>query len=725
MSRKFTTEQTWAIEAHGGTILVSAAAGSGKTTVLIERVMRMLTREEKPVSADRLLIVTFTKAAAAEMRSRLGRALTERLEAQPDNQLLRHQKLLLQRARIDTIHSFCAATLREFFAPAGIAPDFRIAETAELKLLKNEILHEIIEQGYTDADEPFLALCELCGDERGEGSLESVILQIDGFVTAFPDPDEKLSELAAMYRGEVSFADTPWAVFLRDYAKEYIAYTIRLCESAIGELSSYGELDSIYRTAFEDDLACLRALYDTAIGGDWDDLYYALRSISLPRLPIVRGEVEGKERIQGLRKKIKEICEKKLPDLLPVTGAEFGGDMARLSPIVERLCGMVQSLREQFASRKAERKMLDYDDLEHLTARLLFCREDDKFMRTAIAKEMSGRFDEILIDEYQDTNYTQDLIFRAISREEGDVIGEGENMFMVGDIKQSIYGFRKAVPKLFLDRFNRYTPYDPAAPRFPARITLGANFRSRREVTEGVNYIFAQLMTPQRGGIEYNDDQRLQGRREFPEGGDMSCELHLLDGSIYDDESGRDITEARYCADIISRMVAQGFLVTDRSAQGELRPARYSDFCIMRRSVKGAHGDAFVSELTNAGIPVSLSVDKGFFSAPEINVIMSLLRAVDNPLLDISLAAALRSPIFGFDCDMLARLRERGQRQSLYANLSQIAQEGDASAAEVMELLRVLRAMAATMPSDRLIAAVYRRTGYLAAVQAMKGGEAR
>lgn len=730
MSKKdFTPEQLRAAETRGGTVLVSAAAGSGKTTVLVERVIGMLTDPESPVSADRLLIVTFMKDAAAEMRERLNRALAERLEAEPDNIRLRRQKLLLQKATIGTMHSFCNSCLKEFFVPAGLSPDFRVADPAEMKMIRGEVLSGLLEDAFAEPDDGFTALIDLLSDERGSGALNDMIIRLDGFVSAFPEPEDKLRELADMYLFDGEPEDTLWGRYLMDYCRDYLRYASRCAERALERMSAYSETYEKYSADFEADIERIHA-FSASLEKDWDSAYKALHTGKLfsDLTGKVKDGTEGKAEAVAARKKYKADVEKAAA-VLSVTADEFKEDMRRLYPAINKLCSLTLAFRTGVAERKADRRILEYDDLEHLTAKLLVRKTARGYERTAVACELGERYDEILLDEYQDTNYTQDLIFRAISKERSSIIGDGTNMFMVGDIKQSIYRFRKAVPKLFLDRLNSYAPFNEEKTVFPLKITLGKNFRSRSEVTDSVNFFFSQLMTPARGGILYDsDEQRLFcGRTDFPPAEGMQTELHLIDGSKPADggrseDETRDIIEARYCARLIDQMIKEGFQVSDKK---KLRPAGYGDFCIMRRSIKGGHGDAFVSQLSAFGIPVSISTDSGFFRAPEICIMLSLLRAVDNPLLDISLLAALRSPIFGFDCDRIAELRSSGEKRSVYADLSAAAAQGQQDCIDALELLSRLRDMAAAMPSDRLIAAIFRRTGFLAAVQAMDNGAAR
>lgn len=737
---KFTPDQLDAIEARGGTILVSAAAGSGKTAVLVERVTRLLTDPVHPIDADRLVVVTFTKAAAAEMRERIDRRIGELLQSEPDNMALRRQKLLLGRAHIDTIHSFCSSVLREFFARAGIAPDFRIADDSEMRAIRAEALGELIDSSYAQGGEEFRSLIELLGDERSDRTLARVITELADYVTAYPDPEAKLDEFAGMYSSDLPPEKTGWGQWAMERAAQMLDYVLALNDRALDELTLYPEIEAKCRPAFDSDGAVVSALRSKVLEGDWDSVYSAVNSGSLfARMGGPTKMSDGSKfsddddykRISAGRTARKELLTKRLALLMCSDREGFDSDRRRLAPVVETLCRLTAEYRRSIASRKAERKLLDYDDLEHMTADLLFYEKDGRQYRTDTARELAGRFDELLIDEYQDTNYTQDLIFRAISKEPGDEIGQGGNLFLVGDIKQSIYSFRKAVPRLFLDRLRAYRLYDRENPEFPAKIVLDRNFRSRPEVTGAVNFIFEQIMTEQRGGIIYDDEQRLVPGREFPSGEGFETEVHLFtartaalseedEGASDADDDARAAVEARYCARLIKDMVGVT-MVTDGDS---LRPAEYSDFCILRRGIRSGAGQAFIDQFEALGIPVSVNVDEGFFRRPEVCVVLSLLRAIDNPLLDISLTAALRSPMFGFDSRALASLRE-DRKGSMYAGLLRRAAEADRLCVRAAELIEELRVSAAAMPCDRLLRQIYTRTGYLAAVQAMPNGRER
>lgn len=742
---KRTKAQSNAIHARGGTLLVSAAAGSGKTTVLVDRIVSMLTDPVHPVDADRLVVVTFTKAAAAEMRARLDREISKLMRERPDDLALRRQRMLLQKARIDTIHGFCSDCLREFFAEAGIAPDFQIADEGEMRVLRSETLAQVIEDGYSTGGEAFRTLVEMMGEERGDRKLTEILGGLIKHVSAYPDPEAKLSELAAVYEQDIPFEQTDLGRSFLRYCADLFGYLVDQTDRACDELTCYPEIDEKYGKAFSADREIFEKCWRLAKAGDMDGLraaaaegFAGLKQVRNCTVP------EIKNRIQKARDARKKKLTNDFSQLLRLCDS-FSADSVALRSVIGTLCGMAADYCTRLAEQKAERKLLDFDDLEHMAAKLLFKREGDGWVRTGVASELAGRFDEILIDEYQDTNYTQDLIFRAISNEPGRHIGEGGNLFLVGDIKQSIYSFRKAVPKLFLERLDAYPLYDKAAPVFPCKIILDRNFRSRPEVTGAVNFIFTQLMTKERGGIDYTDGQQLFSEGTFPPSEGQQTELHILapaagseanepeaegreEASSSDDAAEtEDLTrvgrEALYCARLAASLIGKA-MVTDK-VSGSLRTARPGDICILRRKMRGEVGQAYIDQFSALGIPCLVGAGEGFFAASEVMVMLSLLRAIDNPLLDIPLAAALRSPIFGFDTAMLAELRAQGSKRSVYASLLARAHEGNEDCVRALELLRSLRNASCAMTCDRLLTHIYDTTGYLAAVQAMPGGEGR
>lgn len=724
----FTREQLMAITARGGTLLVSAAAGSGKTTVLVSRVVDILLDRDDPCPADSLVIVTYTKAAAAELRERLDNELMRKIEADPHNTYIRRQKLLLQQAVIGTTHSFCSKILREYFAKAGIRPDFRIADDSELKLVRAEILDRLISERFDEGSEEFLALARMFSGERDDKEIAEFTQKISNFINSFPDPELRLSQMEQMYSDGLDFEQSICGKWLLDCVGQGFKFLIDRCRRDIALIETSDKLRDKYLPMLQSDLSfyeeCIRLTHERK----WDRLCEYAALYSYPALGKVVKDKDGsipeyKQLVMQSRKQMIKLFSEKLMPLLTINSTMYAEDNRILSPIISTLCDLVRDYRSAVAAEKSERGVLEYDDLEHMTLRLLCTKTETGYVRTQTARELSERYRHIFIDEYQDTNLTQDMILRAVCRQPDDTVGDGENAFIVGDVKQSIYGFRKAEPSLFISRYNRYAKYDEKTKIFPGLIPLDRNFRSRCEITGFVNFVFSQLMVRENGGIVYSDGHELVCGLKQPADENYASELHLLSSGKTDDDDNTDIIEARYCARLVKKMLDEGFEVTDKHTQ-QKRPARPGDFCILRRAIRGRHGDAFVSQFALLGLPVSLSADSGFFETPEISMVMSLLRVVDNPLLDIPMTAVLRSPIFGFDCSKLLELCTK-KSSSVYASLSAAAAGGDPLAAYVLGTLEQLRAQAALLPISRLLTRIYRSTALTSIVLAMPSGNER
>lgn len=738
MMPNWTKEQKMAIEARGGTVLVSAAAGSGKTAVLVERVVRMLTDDVNPVDADRMLIVTFTKAAAAEMKSRILKRIAEMIESEGASPRLVRQKLLLQKTKIGTIHSFCGDCLREFFVQAGLAPDFKLLiDSHELEAMKRDILTGLVEESFEQHSGEFMELVDMVGEEKADGAIEQLVMKLNNAISASVYPERRLDDIEACYARDYDSADEMNTVrWLCGYVERMLTYAVKLYGAAAAALES-SEASEKLLSDVADEFDSLEAALDRVrCGCGWDGCRAALNAIEFKKRISPAPKDAGGENFKNIRTQVRDHV-KKLLALFVQNGSEIVETARRLSVPVCELCRLVREYRGRFAEQKKAQGIVDADDLEHMTAGLLVRNENGKLMRTAVAKELAARYDQILIDEYQDTNYTQDVIFRAISRGVGDEVtlseddessaaeSCGDDLFMVGDVKQSIYRFRKAAPALFMRRLESFARSEAEVAEYPAAIVLGANFRSRPEVTGTVNFVFSQLMKKERGGIEYSDGQQLISSGKFAAAQDRESEIHILSSSAADEGERGEILEARYCARLIRKMVSEGWQVS----QGEgLRPAQFGDFCIMRRSIRGGHGDAFITQMAELGVPISIGSDSGFFEAPEIVLMLSLLKAVSNPLSDVPLAAALRSPVFGFDSDMLVRLKTFGGKRPVYDRLLKAAESDDEFGRKcktVLETLKRLRRMAAVMSTDRLISAIYSESGLLASVQAMKNGGGR
>ncbi len=712
--RKWTPAQTQSFSVHDRSLLIAAAAGSGKTAVLVERVIRMITDPDNPVDVDRLLIVTFTRAAAAQMRQRLSDALAEKMAEEPDNTLYARQQMLLPRAYISTIHGFCSRFLREFSGHTDLPIGFKVAEEGQTKLLEEEALELVLEQHYHEKDPAFLALAEqLCGNKNDQG-LRDVVMGTYQFMQAQPFPEKWLQQQIDAYTAVIPLEKTQW-----------MAPIIREVDQALERLCHYAEQACIvakecdippYLDTEMMDLATYRHLRETLPTLTYDRLQQELAVLWQNDLARVSKpdavQKAGMEQVKAYRARIKSRLTK-LRELLPRTEAECRQDLARMAPLAEALGRLVQAYTRQFTALKRQHKWLDYNDLEHETLRLLVDPATDR--PTLLARDLSKRFVEIMVDEYQDTNAAQDKLFSALSRNE-------KNLFMVGDVKQSIYGFRQAMPEIFTARRDAYGGYDPDTADQPATIRLENNFRSRFQVTDGINFLFGQLMGRRTGGVDYQKEQ-LVCSAKYPEL-DVKTEWMLLNKE--DAVDGSDVqAEARQMA-VRIRQLMQTMTVTEGEDQ---RPLEYSDICILTRRRKEM--STFIKEFTALGIPATADNDEDFLKTPEVGVAVSLLRVIDNPLREVALTAVMLSPLYGFTPDNLAQVRVAvGKYTSLYPALEQVVREGALPhltdrIATLLADLRRYRTLAVTLPADRLLELVYRDTGIQAVYSARSGGSRR
>ncbi|MGI6264819.1 MAG: UvrD-helicase domain-containing protein, partial [Acutalibacteraceae bacterium] len=644
MSRNWTDEQRACIDARGGTVLVSAAAGSGKTSVLVERVIQRITDDEHPVDADRLLVVTFTKAAAAEMKQRLSAALTKKIAADPFNRRLQRQQMLLPRAQISTVHSFCSSLLRDNFHLLGISPRFQVAAEADVKLLRQEALGEVLEAAYAEKDPGFTRLADLILGARGDRPLRDAVTRLYDFIQSHAFPEEWMARQEARY-ADADPTGSDWGGAVHGYVLQALLYSLSLMRAAEEMAIADEAMNAAYGPTFTAERQMLQDAAGAFADADWDTGRAICRGIAFGRLPGLRNYPDPayKERVTDLRGRAKKTAES-LGNLLCGTAAECRQDVASTRPVVSALCALVRAFSDRYEQKKAERRWVDFNDLEHMALRLLLTKDENgDTARTPLARELAAYYEEVLVDEYQDTNEAQDALFRAVSRDE-------TNLFMVGDVKQSIYGFRQAMPEIFLRRQDFYLPYDGR--HFPAAITLGHNFRSRKEVTDGVNFVFSQLMSRDLGGLTYDERHALiysaQGYSDAP---GYQTELCLIDDDREDLDT-KDAAEARWIAGRIHELLPT---LRIKSEDGD-RPAQYGDFCILLRS-KSSHAAAYVEELNRQGIPAWTDVSGGFFGAPEVASAVALLRLLDNPTQDVSLLAVLLSPIGNFLPDDLAILR--------------------------------------------------------------------
>lgn len=714
MATNWTAEQRDAIEARGGTLLVSAAAGSGKTAVLSERVIRLLTDPDHPCDADRLLVVTFTKAAAAEMKQRIAEKLNDRLAENPGDRVLQRQRLLLDHAHISTVHSFCSDLLRAHFHRLGLSPTFRIATEDEMLLISGGVLDELCEAVYhrvrTEQNEGLRELIELFSDDRNDRRLGETVRRLYEYVRSHPFPQRWLKRRTEQYRNATDLAETEWGRVLFDYAYDTAEYGIMLLEGALSAAQQDEAVALAYSPALTTDMVAFVRIHEAADAHDWDALVTAVQGHTAERLGAARKADETvKARVKSMRDSAHKLIEG-LTAVFDRSEREALHEVRQQYKVIDALSALVTEYGERLDARKREKNVLDFGDLEHGVLKLLVEETEDGCTRTPLALELQNEFDEVMVDEYQDTNGAQELIFAAVSRDE-------ENLFMVGDVKQSIYRFRQASPELFIRRRNLYPLYDRTAPQFPATVLLGKNFRSRGSVTEVCNFLFYQLMSSSLGEVDYTAEEALVPQAVYPPSNAPGATLVLMEQP----ENEEVNPEAEWIARQIRTMLHEGVEVTERGVQ---RKAQYRDFCILLRSASG-HAEAYLQVLQRYGIPCSGNVQSGFFQQREVSFLLSLLRVIDNPVQDIPLLAVLCAPVYGFTPDELAEIRLSEKHRPLYHALKRAAENGHTRAAAFLAEVAQWRRFAAAGTTRALIEHIWEEKQLNAVMLAMQDGALR
>ena len=709
---KPTPSQRLAIEDRGGELLVSAAAGSGKTRVLTERLMRWLTDPEQPRSVDSFLVITFSTAAAAELRGRISEEISRRSMAEPESKRLRREAALVRRAPIGTIHSFCSALLREYAGKAGVTPDFAIADEDRASELRNLSLETVMDAAYEADDPGFMQLADTVGAGRDDRRLAELVLRLHDKLQSHARPEDWAKEQAELFSTDAKDAgDTPWGRELLESAGAELSYWAGELEALSQEMLGFEKMGKAYYSSFSTTARMLRSCAERAAQG-WDRLYEGL-DVEFPRLGSLRGGGEDPE-LAELAKAKREACKKALKRiekdfLLP--SAELLRDMRRTAPAMRALLKLVGDFDAEYTRRKRRRSLLDFSDLEHLAARLL-TEPDGSPTETAV--EVSKRYTEVMVDEYQDVSAVQDMIIRAVS-------DGGRRLFMVGDVKQSIYRFRLADPTIFLDKYERYADA-PQPEGVPRRVFLRESFRSRPEVVDAVNEVFSCLMSKGLGEMDYDERAQLRAGLEY-EGLVPVPELVLVPVQGADEEDERPDkaeTEATYAAKMMRRLVESGSRIDDG---GTKRSVNYGDIAVLLRSVN-VSGPVWRRALAREGIPVEAGQSGGFFEAGEISVVLSLLAIVDNPRQDVALISALRSALFGFTADELTEMRLKTPEGDFYSSLEHYAEDSD-KARNFLATLWELRDISRDSELASLVWTIYEKLDCMALCAAMSDGEGR
>ena len=721
---KWTPAQKTAIEHRGGSMLVSAAAGSGKTAVLVERVSLLLTDPVSHIDADKLLIVTFTNAAAAELRGRIAKSIESMIRETPCSdgkrlELLRRQKVRLQRASICTMDAFCLSLLQKNFASLDIPPDFATADSAQLARLREEALAQVMEESCHDAD--FCRFSDLYGRSRDDRKAGDLILKLYDFLRSLPQPWKTLEEFCRAWELGYPMEDTPWSRELAAGAlqKANTALTMAAGAKWVAQQSENGQ-EKYVPTLQGDEMVIgwlKEELEQVNAGqvGTWEKARETLEGWRWEKMGTIRGEKTENEKVaQFMRDSYKKnIIGKMAEEFLICTPEQFEQDCRMAAPLVRALARAVKRFDTVFFEAKKAEKILEFSDFEHLTLQLL---QNEDGEPTEAAARLSQDYAAILVDEYQDTNALQDAIYTRLANP------QGSNRFLVGDLKQSIYRFRQADPAVFMEKMNCWPVVKPGNDCGEKNVSLelDANFRSAPAVVDAINYFFEQIMSRELGGVDYGPGQALvagapnrQYRNRLT--GEMTdysgfCRFVAL-------ETEEKYGDAPVIARMISKMVSSRRLVRDGDV---LRPCEWGDFCILLRGRKGF--SAYAAELEKQGIPVYADVSENLLEAPQVQPLAALLRVLDNPAQDIPLAAAMLSPMFGFTPDDLVALRAETPRGSLYGALAASQNE---KMQQFCQRLRMLRRAARAMSCAELLEKILAETGYMAAVGAMPGGSVR
>lgn len=734
MGMSWTPEQRQVIELRDRNILVSAAAGSGKTAVLVERILSMVTDERRPMDIDRLLIVTFTRAAAGEMRERLRTAIEKRLAKNPDDLHLQKQSTLIYSAQISTIDGFCGNVIRNYFHRLGLDPSYRTGDEGELKLLKADVAQETLEEAYQTGNPDFHCLVECYASGKTDEGLTDLLLQVYEFVMSYPWPKETLKQWRQTYEATRTedLKSAPWMQALMEDAKRKVQAALELSQEAY-EMAMETGGPYMYGEALEKDRETLERLLAVS---DFDGYAQALSGLSFAALSRKKDDQVD----AGLREQVKNVRDQCKEILKSLKENYFSQDLeAVLEQIrvcqtpVCALLDLVGDFMERYGDKKREKNLVDFSDLEHFALDILVERVDGEIRYTSAARELSSQFEEILIDEYQDSSFVQEQLMTAVSR-----VWQGKNnIFMVGDVKQSIYRFRLARPELFMEKFDRYTLTEGKE----QRIDLHKNFRSRAQVLEGVNYLFYQIMGREVGNVQYDEDAALNPGAVFPEYDLDKRDRHEAwgcgateaifveaDGPELEEEKGAKMQrelEALAIAGKIQEM-AGSYPALDKET-GKYRPARYGDMVILLRTASG-WADTFVKVLTSQGIPAYSPSKTGYFSALEVVTVLNYLRICDNPRQDVPFAAVLHSPMGGCNAQELALLGNHPG--SLYERARDYAREGKdlvlrEKLAQFLALLRDVRGRVADTPIHQLLLYILKVTGYGNYAAALPPGDQR
>lgn len=724
----WTNEQQAAIDSRGQTLLLSAAAGSGKTAVLVERIIRRLLDKEYPIDITELLVVTFTKAAAAEMRDRIGTALMKALSETKDPRVER-QLALLPSAQISTLHAFCQHVIRKYFYTIDLDPAFSIAGEEELNLLRRQVLEGVFLSYYEDDEKASILypLADMFGSDRGDDILMDTVSRMYTYARSLAWPEHWLKEAARAYdvAPDAVIDDMVWAGPIKDAVRRILEEDARLYDGVLYHLRQR----EAFAPACDTFVAEQAALRQAAQARSWNDLSRFVRAIDFPRLKSLRKLSDDDKAVWERCKKVRDDVKKDVIKTLQAvyfsaTPEEWLDGMRAMKPIMDGLVTLTLDFAKAYGAAKKEKGWIDFSDLEHFCLQILLAPDasPEHPVPSAAAEELRSQYEEVFIDEYQDTNGVQELITRLVSGE--------DNRFMVGDIKQSIYRFRLADPTLFLEKYQSFSRDEKAVQRC---IDLGRNFRSVPVVLDAVNAVFSRAMTAEAAGMDYGEREKLYAGRQAPDderwiGGPVEVDIVPTPSDEEDDDGSTAFEkECRFIAGRIGELLASGRMAARKD--GTLEPLSYRHIVVLLRSMAGK-ADVLIQALQEGGIPSYAEQSGGYFAAVEVQVMLALLRCIDNPEQDLAMAAVLRSPLVGLDETALAGVRLAGDG-TLWQNLPAFVASLPDGVDEKEDLQQFMAAFDSWRTYSRrhgvaeLLQRLYDDTAYVDFVGAMPGGDVR
>ena len=703
--------------------------GSGKTAVLVERIIHKIVDEK--IDIDKLLVVTFTNSAASEMRERVLEAIYKKIEENPEDMNLQKQITLLNKANICTIDSFCLEVVRNnFYELENISPNFRIADTAEIELLKQDVIEDIFEQKYESENEDFTKLINIYTSYRDDTPLKELVLKIHSYIQSNPFPEKWLQEKIQMFnlqeKKNEDFSHTPWGELLLKELDEELIDDILNLKKVKEELSKDIELEKFYQT-IRDDIEQLEQLKGNL--NNWDKAYEIARNIEFVTWPRQKKDSEIKDNAKNIRDEVKRKLNKMLNKILISNSKEANQDICDMYIILHKLENLILEFEEEFSKRKREKNIVDFSDIEHFALTILLNIPE-------VAKKYQNKYEEIAIDEYQDSNLVQEYILTAISRQ--------NNIFMVGDVKQSIYKFRQAMPELFLDKYKTYKKKEEKGKDENLKIQLFKNFRSKENILQFTNLVFRNIMSQNLGDIEYIEDEYLNLGADYPKiNQNESIEINVINiteeetaeepeqektEESQEEENIEDVKlEARFVANQIKQLIENKFKVWDKKKE-KYRNIQYKDIVILLRTTSTI-APIYEQELINLQIPVFSDSSQEYLDSIEIQTIMCLLKIIDNPIQDIPLVAVMRSNIGKFTDDELIQIRLADKQDNFYTCLqkARISAEGTfrKKIEDFLEKLTQWRKEQEYLALDELIWKIYSDTGYYNYVGLMPNGTLR